>query len=208
MSECNNLEVRDLLPALTRGELKSSERAAVEEHLVTCAACRAELELVRDLARALRSTPPIDTARIAQAVVRSARERREAPISLDAVRRRRTAPRRVWLAAASLLAVAGAGALAVVATRDEVRPGPAPQVARTDVPVGETTTPVERAQPPRSEPLRAEPRVASGTELMMGGGVSDLADADLESLLGVLEGLDAEIDVEPAVLLPLLEGDV
>lgn len=208
MNECKNLEVRDLLPALARGELKSSERAAVEEHLATCAACRAELELVRDLASALRSTPPIATARLAQAVVRSARERRDAPISLDAARRRRAAPSRVWLAAASLIAVVGAGALAVVATRDEVSSGPMPQVARSDMPLGQTTTPVERVQSPRSEPPRAEPRAASGTELVMGGGVSDLADADLESLLGVLEGLDAEIEVEPAVLLPLLEGDV
>ena len=200
MSECKNLEVRDLLPALARGELKGSERVAVEEHLATCAACRAELELVRDLATALRNGPAIDTARIAQAVVRTAHERREAPISLDAVRRRRVAPRRVWLAAASLIAVAGAGALAVVATRDEVRQGPTPEVARSDTPAV--------VQPPRSEPPRVEPRPATGTELVMGGGVSDLADADLESLLGVLEGLDAEIDVEPAVLLPLLEGDV
>jgi anti-sigma factor RsiW len=206
MSECKNLEVRDLLPALARGELKSSERAAVEEHLATCAECRAELELVRDLARALRSSPPIDTARIAQAVVRAARERREAPISLDDVRRRRSAPRRLWLAAASLIAVAAAGALAVVATRDQGTQGPAPEIAR-NVPV-DSPAPDEPVQPPRSEPPPIEPRAASGTELVMGGGVSDLADADLETLLGVLDGLDAEIDVEPAVLLPLLEGDV
>jgi anti-sigma factor RsiW len=200
MSECKNLEVRDLLPALVRCELKSSERAAVEDHLAVCADCRAELAVVGDLASVLRSTPAIDTARIAQAVVRAARERRAAPISLDAARRRRAMPRRAWLAAASLIAVAGAGALAVVASRNEVRQEPAAEVARNDTPAV--------VQPARSEPVRVGPRPASGTELVMGGGVSDLADADLESLLGVLEGLDAEIDVEPAVLLPLLEGDV
>jgi anti-sigma factor RsiW len=200
MSECKNLEVRDLLPALVRGELKSSDRVAVEEHLALCAECRAELEVVRDLASVLRSTPAIDTARIAHGVVRTVRERRAAPISLDAVRRRRVMPRRAWLAAASLVAVAGAGALALVASRDEVVPGPATEVARSDTPA--------IVHPPRSEPPRVEPRPPSGSELVMGGGVSDLADADLESLLGVLEGLDAEIDVEPAVLLPLVEGDV
>lgn len=208
MSECRNLEVRDLLPALARGELRGAERAAVEEHLATCAECRAELELVRDLASALRNVPPVDTARIAQTVVRAARDQRDAPISLDAIRRRRAAPSRMWLAAASLIAVAGAGALAVVATRDDVRQGPTPELARNDAPVVSPTTPEEPTQPPRSEPPRVEPRPATGTELVMGGGVSDLADADLESLLGVLEGLDAEIDVEPAVLVPLLEGDV
>jgi hypothetical protein len=208
MNECKNLEVRDLLPALARGELKSSERAAVEDHLAGCAACREELELVRDVVSRLRITPAIDTTRITQAVLRAARERREAPISLDDVRRRRTSARRVWLVAASLMAVAGAGALAVFATRDQGRLGPAPEIARSDVPVVSPTPPEERTQPPRSESPRAERRSAAGTELVMGGGVSDLADADLESLLGVLDGLDAEIDVEPAVLLPLLEGDV
>jgi hypothetical protein len=43
---------------------------------------------------------------------------------------------------------------------------------------------------------------------MMAGGVADLADAELESLLKVLEDVDTELDVEPAVLLPVLEGDV
>ena len=208
MSECKNLEVRDLLPAMARGELKNSERAAVEKHLAKCETCRAELELVRDLASALRSTPPIDTVRLAQAVVRGAREQREAPISLDVVRRRRAAPRRAWLAAASLIVVAGAGALAVVATRDEVGQGPAPEVARNDAPAVSPPTRGQPAQNPGSEPRRTEVRPASGTELVMGGGVSDLADADLESLLGVLEGLDTQIDVEPAVILPVLEGDV
>lgn len=208
MSECKNLEVRDLLPALARGELKSSERAAVEDHVAGCAACRSELELLRDVVSRLRDTPVLDTARITQAVLRTARERREAPISLDDARRRRTSARRAWLVAASLMAVAGAGALAVFATRDQVRTGPAPEIARSDVPVISPALPEERAQPPRSEPPRAEPQSVVGTELVMGGGVSDLADADLESLLAVLEGLDAEIDVEPVVLLPLLEGDV
>jgi hypothetical protein len=206
MSECKNLEVRDLLPVLAREELNDSERVVVEQHLAMCADCRAELELVRDVARALRSTPAIDTARIARAVVRAAREHREAPISLDAMRRRRAAPRRVWLAAASLIAVAGAGALAVVATRDEVSQGPVPAVAIIDTTAVSPTRPeptdLPRAQSPR------EPRATPGVELVMGGGVSDLADADLQSLLGVLEGLDAQIDVEPAVLLPLVEGDV
>jgi anti-sigma factor RsiW len=208
MSECKNLEVRDLLPALARGELTNSERAVVEEHLAACAACRAELELVRDVASRLRNTPAIDTARITQAVLRAARERRERPISLDHVRRRRTAARRVWLVAASLMAVAAAGALAVFATRDQVRPDPVPEMARNNVPVVSPAPPEERTQPPRSDEPQAEPRSTAGTELVMGGGVSDLADADLESLLGVLDGLDVEIDVEPAVLLPLLEGDV
>jgi hypothetical protein len=42
----------------------------------------------------------------------------------------------------------------------------------------------------------------------MGGGVSDLADADLESLLQALDDVDTQLDVEPAVLLPVMEGDV
>jgi hypothetical protein len=114
----------------------------------------------------------------------------------------------MWLAAASLIAVAGASALAVVATRDEARQRPAPEVASNEPPIVAPTTPDDRTEGSRPESPRVDPRPATGTELVMGGGVSDLADADLESLLGVLDGLDTQIDVEPSVLLPLLEGDV
>ncbi|HJR65712.1 MAG TPA: hypothetical protein VJ802_04745, partial [Gemmatimonadaceae bacterium] len=109
--------------------------------------------------------------------------------------------RRAWLAAASVVAIVGA---AVLASNVDREPGSAalpPVIVQTD----EAARAARGAsEPPDVAPPRSAPRV----ELVMGGGVSDLADADLESLLEVLDDVDAELDVEPAVLLPVLEGDV
>jgi hypothetical protein len=205
MSDCTNLEMRDLLPDLARDALSGPSRVALEAHLATCDACRAELEVVRKAHAALSITAPVDASRIAAAVARSSALRREATTAVAQTRRRRassfaTPARRVWLAAASVAAIAGAVLLASIVDRDPA----SPEVPSAVVQVEQPTTPT----PVASDPTRTTPRPVARVELVMGGGVSDLADADLESLLEVLEGVDTELDVEPAVLQPVLEGDV
>ncbi len=206
MSECTNMEMRDLLPDLARGALSGPSLVALDAHLATCAACRAELELVRKAHGVLSATPSIDTARIVAAVARSSALRRDATTAVAQTRRRRAssvaAPaRRVWLAAASVGAIAVAALLASNLDRTPGSSDLPPVVVHIEeptrpAPVGSAPTPSTTGQP--------APRI----ELVMGGGVSDLADADLESLLEVLDDVDTELDVEPAVLLPVLEGDV
>ena len=206
MSDCTNLDLRDLLPDFARGALTGPSRVALDAHLATCAACRAELEVVRKAHAALSAAPPVDTARIAAAVTRATALRREATTSVAQARRRRAwgsgAPaRRAWLAAASVAAIAAAVLLASNLRRDPASLGGAPVVVQSDEPAAPT--------PVASEPTRpATPRPIPDAELVMGGGVSDLADADLESLLEVLQQVDTALDVEPAVLSPVLEGDV
>jgi hypothetical protein len=107
----------------------------------------------------------------------------------------------VWLAAASIVAAVGVSVIASNTTRSPVEPGPAPTVAQVEQP----STPVSTTPEPTPP---AAPRSTGRAELVMAGGVSDLADADLESLLQVLDDVDTELDVEPAVLSPVLEGDV
>ena len=188
MNDCTNLDIRDLLPDLARGALTGSSLAAVQQHLATCASCRAELALVRNAQAVLSVTPSVDAARIA-AVVRS-----------RAVRR---IPRqRLWLAAASVAAIAAAAAMAISLVREPGAPDLAPPIAQVEEPIVETPSPT----PP--EPVRSPTRQGARAELVVGGGLSDLADADLESLLRALDGLDAQLDVEPAPLVPLLEGEV
>ena len=206
MSECTNLEMRDLLPEFARGALSGASSVAVEAHLATCADCRAELCVLRDARAVLGRAPAIDAPRIVTAIARSSAVRREATTSVAQARRRRawsvSAPsRRVWLAAASIAAVVGAAALARSNTRNPSTVDPVPIAAQTDQP---NTPPVAATEPTR--PMT--PRPATQAELVMGGGVSDLADADLESLLQALDDVDTQLDVEPAVLLPVLEGDV
>jgi anti-sigma factor RsiW len=205
MSECTNLEMRDLLPDFARGALTGASSVAVEVHLATCADCRAELCVLRDARSVLDRAPAIDAPRIVAAIARSSAVRREATTSVAQARRRRawsvSAPsRRVWLAAASIAAVVGAAALARSNMRNPTTADPSPIAVQTEQP---STTAVVVTAPTRP----VSPRPATQAELVMGGGVSDLADADLESLLHALDDVDTQLDVEPAVLLPVLEGD-
>jgi anti-sigma factor RsiW len=187
MTECTNLEMRDLLPDYARGALTGPPVMAVEQHLASCASCRAELAVVRSALAALGNAPRVDTARIVAAVGQSRRTRHRVT-------------RRVWLAAASIVAIAGAAVLARSVARDPGSAGLPPVViAVSDSPAATPVTPTP------SEPVRAAPHP---TEIVVGGGVADLADADLESLLGMLDDLDAQIDVEPSALPVLLEGEV
>lgn len=206
MNECTNLELRDLLPDLARGALSGSELVRVETHLATCAACRAELALVRNAQTMLGAVPSVDTARIAAAVVRSSSIRRQATVAVAQSRQRRVSrlglpSKRVWLAAASIAAVIGLSVIMSNVTRDPAAPQLAPEVAQTEQPVSPTPVTPEPTRP-------VPPRPTGRVELVMGGGVSDLADAELESLLQVIDNVGIELDVEPAVLLPVLEGDV
>jgi anti-sigma factor RsiW len=206
MSDCTNLEMSDLLPELARGALTGPSRLAVEDHLATCEACRAELELVRSAHAVLSTTPAVDTSRIVAAVARSNAVRRDATVAVAQARRRRawnvSAPsKRMWLAAASIVAAVGVSVIGSNVTRRPDAPAVAPTVAQVEQP----NTPAP-ATPASTQPATSRP--AGRAELVMGGGVSDLADADLESLLKVLDDVDTELDVEPAVLLPVLEGDV
>jgi anti-sigma factor RsiW len=194
MSDCTNLDMRDLLPDLARGALSGSSLVAVEQHLATCASCRAELALVQSAQRVLGVAPPVNTARIAAAVRRAGAHRRVRDASMP--------QRRVWLLAASVAAVAAATALVANMT-----PGPADSdlppvvIEATDL---DTTVPRSR-QP--SDPRGATAPPPAHAELVVAGGVSELADADLESLLRALDGLDVQIDPEPAPLPPLVEGE-
>ncbi|MGQ0712914.1 MAG: anti-sigma factor family protein [Gemmatimonadaceae bacterium] len=204
MTECQKLEVRELLPELAAGDLEGSQLVGVEAHLATCASCRAEVALLREARAVMHAVPAVSTARIADAVARSARVRREATATVAGAHRRRPsrvpAPaRRIWLAAAAVAVVAVAGVLSTGVIRDSLTDTPAP-VAQIDAPAPVTAPVAAAVSPDPARPARAE--------IVMGGGVSDLADVDLESLLGVLEGLDAQFDVEPTTLIPLLEGDV
>ncbi len=63
MGDCSNAVMRDQLPDLVHGRLSAVERQALEAHLATCAECRAELALVRQVAGAF-TVPPVDASRI------------------------------------------------------------------------------------------------------------------------------------------------
>ena len=49
MVDCPRDDIRDLLPDLVHDQLEPAERVRVEQHLVDCELCAAELELLRSL---------------------------------------------------------------------------------------------------------------------------------------------------------------
>jgi anti-sigma factor RsiW len=69
MNDCPNAEIRDLLCDAIHGTLADAGRRRVDEHVATCADCRAELALLHRARTVLtRRTPQIDAARIALAI--------------------------------------------------------------------------------------------------------------------------------------------
>jgi len=69
MNDCPNAEIRDLLCDAIHGTLTDGDRRRVDEHVATCADCRAELALLQRARTVLdRRTPAVDAARIAAAI--------------------------------------------------------------------------------------------------------------------------------------------
>jgi anti-sigma factor RsiW len=126
---------RENLGALLLGQLEDSERAATEAHLDGCADCRAELDLLEPVARAL---PLADPARLAAppAPPRSLAHRIARGIAAEKRARRR---RRLRIGIATAAAAACGGVLAALLLGGGSSPAPPPverQVAFTSVPRG------------------------------------------------------------------------
>ncbi|MGQ0650036.1 MAG: zf-HC2 domain-containing protein [Gemmatimonadaceae bacterium] len=181
MSDCSNVEMREWLPELLHDRLEGNVRSRVEAHVVGCADCTAELEVLR-AARAVwqaRSVPRMDVRAIAAALPRP-RAARAAPAR---------ASRSVWRIAAAVTFV-GLGGVSLAVVRQYFGE---PAVV-TD------TTGVARPAPSGREPATARPdSLLAGipVSLTAGGGVADLADEDIEALIGALDRLEAVPHAEP-----------
>jgi anti-sigma factor RsiW len=175
-----NLEVRERLPEWLHDTLPAGERAVVDAHLATCAECAAELEVLRVALATMRArpVPRIDTRSIVAALPSSARAR--------------TAPRRSfasqWRFAAAITVVA-LGGMSLAVVRQYF--GQVPTVD-TLAAVPPSSIPVAPVTPQVDTPAAVRP-----VGLTAGGGVSDLGDDDLETLIGALDRLEAAPHVEP-----------
>ncbi len=126
MTECDNAEMRDLLPDLVNDLLSVGERDRVQAHVVSCDACSDEVVLLRAMRAARPLAPVVDVARIVSALPRNGRvdvdvaDARVGPplltVSRSDVRpvvRRRGVFSGVWRTAATL-AVAAIGGWSVL----------------------------------------------------------------------------------------------
>ena len=200
MTDCPRADVRDLLPDLLNDRLDPRTRAEVEQHVASCADCAREMTLLRELHPVLSRAPAVDVTRIASAV-RTSRAPK-APVRARVVSRS-------WLqlaAGIALLLGGSAGLLLWSRAQQATTPQTAAVVdsipPRDAQPVVSGRRPADTAAVVRAPAPKEAPRVASAEGIVFGGGVGDLADADLEALLGDLARLDALTDVEPEPVLP------
>ena len=142
--------VRDLLDEYLDGELATADRAAVEEHLGSCASCRAEWEALRRTAELVASLPRVDAPQGLADGVKTALER--------TVTTRRRALILRWATAGGWLAAAATLALVIRyapwgpegTPRPDAVPEPAPHRRKTEPARGtETKRATTRKEPSR-----------------------------------------------------------
>jgi hypothetical protein len=203
MRDCPDGAIRDLLPDFVHETLPAAERVRVERHLAACADCTAEVELIRSARAAFVAiAPAVDVARIVASLP-------GAPVQS----RRGIALPAPWRIAAAFALVA-LGALSVAALRGMfggMSPG-----AKSAVP-GVIATRGAGADSGRgAKQVVIDPRerevAATGREdgVSFGGGLSDLTDDQLKTLLREIDALPETPSTEPeahtTAIVPLHEG--
>ena len=206
MTDCTRTDIRDALPDWVNGSLDDAAAAEVGEHLTMCAACGAEVELLRAMRGVLASAPDIDVRRVAESVVQ-----RTIPSRAPAHRRSR------WPAVLGGLAVAASVAIGMLLIqRTDPESGPPQPVAqiRGDDPAPQTTDRAvapddsaegaersERDPPatrqPAGAPIEPAMRLAA-SEMRVSGGLGDLDVDELEALLRRLDAIEALPQTSPA----------
>ena len=196
MIDCPNVAMRESLPELLHEELEGDVLAEVEAHVAGCAACAAELDVLRRARAAMRGAyqPRIDTAAIVAALPRPSRRAAEGTPTA------RARSPLAWRIAAAL-AVVSLGGLSFAVARSPL--GHSPVAVGGDsggaavaLPAASETT--LAAATPSADGPAVDARQRAG--LTTGGGVSDLGDAELQALLGDLERLEAAPVAEPDAL--------
>jgi anti-sigma factor RsiW len=188
MTDCSNVEIRDLLPELLHGALPPAVRARVEAHVATCTNCADELAVLRSARGVLSAgpVPVVDAASIVAALPR--------PVSARAVPTARQAPRRssTFFRLAAAISFISLGGISVAVARSYLG-DVTPFAVDSAVGIGDTAGSVT----PESAVDRGPDAVAAPERLAVHPVVGTLDDADLQSLLDELELLEAAPLAEP-----------
>ncbi len=226
MSECTNVDMQDLLPEFIAEQLPARDRAALELHLASCDACRADHEVLLSVRHARPVPPLIDIASIVAALPRPGVAAATDDAAADSVPRRpflvvtgerattaassrnpaRQSRHRVfgaqlmrYAAAITLVAVGG---LSVVMAR---RTPTSLTGAAIESPVMMSDTPMEVASAPLPYspdriPVRAVVSVAPSVLPIQE--LSDYSDEELALLLEQLEAWDGAPPVDSVSVVP------
>lgn len=180
MSDCPNVEIRELLPELLNGRLDAAAEARMREHLATCVDCAVELQMLERVHALYRRAPAIDTAAIVRAL--PARRVRRAP-SFGLLR----------MAAAIVLLLGGALVMRAVVDGPGAA-GDSTQIVALDTPLS--------IAPESAPSVTRPPRVLA----MSLSELDDLDAEELETLLGALDRIEATPTAEPDTLIGSVPG--
>ena len=200
MNDCMNAEVRDALPDLMHGRLSELNTATMRAHIETCADCREELRLLEEIRASAPIAPRIDVSRIVAALpapMPSAADQMVASAHAPA----RRSSSMVWkMTAAAALLLTGSLTFATARKQATVNP-----VASTSVVAPQVSTPaVSQIAVAPVTPVAVVPgsQISANKPagLSLTGGVQDLSDDQLESLVNGLDNVEALPSSEPEPL--------
>ena len=199
MNDCTNAEVRDALPDLMHGRLSDLNRVTMMAHVETCADCREELRLLEEIKASAPLAPRIDVAKIVSAL--------PVPMPTVAGQLVAAAPARgrrpssaLWKMIAVVALLATGSLTFATARRQAVTPAPTSSVAApvTSPPSqSPALSHIAVAPAPAKVVALVENAGKSTSGLSLTGGVQDLSDAQLESLVKGLDNVDALPSSEP-----------
>lgn len=178
MTDCNNAEMRDLLPDLVNDRLSLGDRTRLNAHLAECADCTDELALIQS-ARAIRPVAP--TLDVSAIVAQLPKHRAVAPRRLG-----------VWRMAATLgVIIAGGWSVLMVQSggigfmnntrTDSTRLSDVPAVIDSNA-----------------------AGVLTPTAAVSFGGLGDYSDEELQGVLDRLENWDGSTSTETVTTAPIL----
>ena|SRR5436190_188664 len=221
MTECLSAEMRDALPDYLNGTLNVARTAEVRAHVAACDACAAELELLRVVAASAPSAPPMDVARIANAIPTPTKHgfmihrggepaQSPPPPTVVPIRARRGVWSRPSVKIAAGLAIVTAGGLSLLVGRDVLRPesqvGQVEPVAVATVPAASSVS-VSGAATKAASTGEAQPRqVASAARvgLSLTGDLQELSDEHIAALLNEMDRMDGLPSEEPEAVEPVV----
>lgn len=223
MTECRNPELQDLLPDYLSESLGDADRMRVAAHVSACAACDADLVLLRQVRAARMTTAgraaPIDIARIVAALpapparvaqpldARPAFTLHTNPPSVTEARPARSTRRAVqgtalWRIAAVLGVIAAGGMSVAIARRGiEAVQGTALSAENVAV-VADTPSSMIAAAPAESGHV-AVPTTGASVPVSYGD-LGNYSEDELKAMLDRLDKWDGASSAEPMPTLPLV----
>lgn len=216
MTDCTNNDLQDLLPEFAAGELPARERELVDVHLVSCAACREEVDVIVAVRNARPLPPLVDVAAIVAALPKppvlstATRDDTTAPVlrvvtggqtgrapTMQRARATRSVFGSSMLKFAATLTLVAVGGLSVVMSGRGPTSATSSDVASTPMFSGDSMIVATLPEPyaPDRVPVKAVVSVAPSVLPIQE--LSDYSDDELALLLERLDAWDGAPPVEP-----------